>query len=319
MIKKRKIIVQLILLGSFLSFSACAAKENTVDTALQGAIKRHIESDRGESEKENLDTAEDVISDENTITTDEDLKEVLGDSLPETISTVSENAAERTTEVETASSNSSVFDEEVITEEEDPVDLKEIFHDYIRERMRTERFGDSKVPGQYEYAIMDIDDDGKEELLIKVDGGCTADTGLQIYGYDQETKEIYEEYSGWITITVYDTGYLVSDSMNNHGRSFLEYFWPYGLCKYNKETDTYEYIASVDAWDKNRFVDYPDPEFPTEKDLDGDGVVYSIYEAVDDGPSTEIILDGPEYEVWCKQYNEGNIKDFVLLPTDFAE
>ena len=79
----------------------------------------------------------------------------------------------------------------------------------------------------------------------------------------------------------------------------MDDFWPYQLYIYNPETDYYESIASVDAWQEQRYPeDEPDPEFPKEKDVNGDGVVY--YDGSGD------FMDNEEYESWWAQYNQGN-------------
>ena len=66
-----------------------------------------------------------------------------------------------------------------------------------------------------------------------------------------------------------------------------------------EDSDYYESIASVDAWQERRYPeDEPDPEFPKEKDVNGDGVVYY------DGSGN--FMDNEEYKAWCTQYNQGN-------------
>ncbi len=46
------------------------------------------------------------------------------------------------------------------------------------------------------YSIMDIDDDGQEELLINFsNANSMVGTVLYIYDYDRETGEVYIEYS----------------------------------------------------------------------------------------------------------------------------
>lgn len=96
---------------------------------------------------------------------------------------------------------------------------------------------------------MDIDDDGKEELLINyANAPHMAGMVLYIYDYVPETKEIYIEYRGWPDMRVYDNGYIKENASHNHGRSNLSYFWPYSLLQYDKTTDRYECIAYIDAW-----------------------------------------------------------------------
>lgn len=170
------------------------------------------------------------------------------------------------------------------------------------------------MPYENTYAVMDIDDDGKEELLINF-GNAHSMAGmvLYIYDYNRTTGEVYVEYAGFPGMTVYDNGYIKEEASHNHGRSALEDFWPYALLKYDVETDTYEQVANIDAWQRTISEDSePDPEFPREKDLDGDGIVYydisiSYYEPT-------MIMDNAEYEKWCEQYNTGNQKEIKWHP-----
>ena len=93
----------------------------------------------------------------------------------------------------------------------------------------------------------------------------------------------------------------------------MDDFWPYELLKYNKATDKYECVANIDAWQYQLHKDLPpDPGFPIEEDVDGDGIVY--YQAsMDDYEPTEI-MDKLACDTWCAQYNGGNIKEITWIP-----
>lgn len=93
----------------------------------------------------------------------------------------------------------------------------------------------------------------------------------------------------------------------------MDDFWPYSLYKYNARTDKYEAVALMDAWQQQIFEDSePDPDFPIEKDVDGDGIVY--YDMSDDYYAPSMIMDNAEYEKWCLKYNTGNIKSIKWYP-----
>ena len=164
------------------------------------------------------------------------------------------------------------------------------------------------------YSIMDVDDDGQEELLINFsNANSMAGTVLYIYDYDRETGEAYIEYSGFPLMTIYDNGYLKQEASHNHGRSSMDDFWPYSLYQYNGELDKYERVAMIDAWEYQIVEGYdPDPEFPIEKDIDGNGVVF--YDMSDNYYEPTWIKDDAEYHKWCEQYNTGNQKEIVWLP-----
>ena len=170
------------------------------------------------------------------------------------------------------------------------------------------------LPYENFFSVVDIDDDGKEELLISyANARSMAGMALYIYDYNYETKEIYIEYMGFPSISVYDTGYIKEEASHNHGRSNLNDFWPYALLKYNKATDKYECVANIDAWQYQMNEDVaPDSEFPREKDLDGDGIVY--YDISLDYYEPTNIMDNAEYDVWCKQYSGGNVKEISWMP-----
>ncbi len=193
----------------------------------------------------------------------------------------------------------------------------EVYRNLILEMMKTGTFPAtdgtpcSGMIYDNSYSVTDIDDDGKEELLISyANASCMAGMVLYIYDYDRETKEIYIEYAGWPNMTVYDNGYIKEEASHNHGRSNLDDFWPYALLKYNDQIDKYEYIASIDAWQYQISEDIdPDPEFPKEKDLDGDGIVYYFISENYYEPTQ--IMDNAEYAAWCEQYSEGSTKEII--------
>ena len=170
------------------------------------------------------------------------------------------------------------------------------------------------VPYENSFSVMDIDDDGKEELLINyANARSMAGMTLCIYDYNLESKEIYIEYMGFPSMSVYDNGYIKEEASHNHGRSNLNDFWPYTLLKYNDKTDKYECIANIDAWQYQMNEDIaPDPKFPREKDLDGDGIVY--YDMTLDYYEPTNIMDKEAYDVWCAQYNGGKVKEISWMP-----
>lgn len=152
------------------------------------------------------------------------------------------------------------------------------------------------------YAILDIDGDGKEELIINYSGASSmAGMVYYVYDYDRTTGEVYIECAGYPGVDFFDNGYVKEEASHNHGRSCLDDFWPYHLLKYNPEKDVYESIAHVDAWQKEL---YPEG-FPVDADKDGDGIVY--YTTPASYIPTEF-MDNAEYDIWCEQYNKGTVK-----------
>lgn len=178
-------------------------------------------------------------------------------------------------------------------------------------------------PYDNHYCVMDIDDDGRDELLINFSNGtCMAGMVYYIYDYDRNTGEVYIEHTGFPMMTVYDNGYIKDEASHNHGRSNLDDFWPYYLYKYDPKSDKYVLAAQIDAWQSTFYGEGEvDPDFPTDKDLDGDGIVY--YDMAEDYYTPTMIMDRSEYEKWCKQYTKGKEKEihwsFIITEEEYYE
>lgn len=159
------------------------------------------------------------------------------------------------------------------------------------------------------YAIMDIDEDGREELILNY-SNASAMAGMvyYVYDYNRTTGEVYIECAGYPDVDFLDNGYVKEEASHNHGRSELDDFWPYHLLVYNEEMDQYETIAQIDAWQKEL---YPN-DFPDDADKDGDGIVY--YTADIQFWSPTAFMDKEEYEIWCEQYNTGTAKKIQWKP-----
>lgn len=70
---------------------------------------------------------------------------------------------------------------------------------------RTSIEGDDWVYGLNKLAVLDIDSDGKEELLIEHNGSM-ADSKLYIYDYDEKTETVWSEFFAYPALTFYDNG-----------------------------------------------------------------------------------------------------------------
>ena len=177
----------------------------------------------------------------------------------------------------------------------------EVYRNLITDLVETNIFPVSNfpaegIPSSQFYTVMDIDEDEKEELLIKYSGANSmAGTVLYIYDYDRTTGEVYIEHFGWPQVIFYNNGYVKEEASHNHGRSDLDAFWPYQLIVYNAEKDKYESFIHVDAWQKEIIP----KEFPEEADKDGDGIVYYTAPA---SYIPEIFMDRAEYDAWCEPY-----------------
>lgn len=227
--------------------------------------------------------------------------------------------SEEAEEVEEKTENIEETDEEPLDIEEDKLEISEeeneIYASLLMELVETGTFPATQgvqcdgMPYENTYAILDVDNDEKNELLINYgNADFMAGMVLYVYDYDRTSKEVYVEHSGFPDMTFYENGYIKEGASHNHGRSNLDDFWPYSLYQYNAETDKYEVLANIDAWQYKMYEEaQPDPEFPVEKDLDGDGIVY--YDLSEDYYTPTMIMDKAEYDKWCEQYMSGNKKE----------
>ena len=127
------------------------------------------------------------------------------------------------------------------------------------------------------YAIMDIDGDGKDELVWRVAQTIMASMQENIYSYDEETGELVMELGAFPTCEYYREGLAVQSGWSHGTGAEGPDFWPFNVFYYNEETDTYDYCgycaqACLEAMQEMGWAD----RFPAEYDLDGDGIIYEI-------------------------------------------
>lgn len=153
--------------------------------------------------------------------------------------------------------------------------------------------------GENQYSIVDIDGDGKEELLICFTNTYMAAMVERVYAYDPESDTLQEELVEFPDVTYYDNGTVIAGWSHNQGLG--ETLWPFTLYQYDSSSDTYLEVASVDSWEKSyREKDYEGNMFPDELDTDGDGILYFINEPGD--YSTEYPVNKKEYDAWYQSY-----------------
>ena len=151
------------------------------------------------------------------------------------------------------------------------------------------------------FAIYDVDADGKNELLISYWTTSMAGNAFKIYGYDEISGDLQEEFSEYLGVTFYSNGMIEAKKSHNHGlASISEEFWPYALYQYDRENDCYIKIADVDAWEQAYRSEYEGIEFPKEADTDGDGLLYYIM--TNDTYEYQNPMDAEAYEKWRDSY-----------------
>lgn len=127
------------------------------------------------------------------------------------------------------------------------------------------------------YAILDVDGDGRDELVWRVAQTIMACVQENIYAYDEETGELSQEMGACPVCQYYRDGQAVTSGWSHATGMEGPDFWPFNVYVYNAETDAYEFIgycaqASLEAMKQMGWEE----RFPAEADLDGDGIVYEI-------------------------------------------
>jgi hypothetical protein len=122
--------------------------------------------------------------------------------------------------------------------------------------------------------VIDVDGDGRDELLISVDNSYMAGMVTVVYGLDKGS--VQEELSVFPGANFYTGGLVQSFASHNH--TFGE-LWPYSLLRYDAQSGEYQPIADVYGWDREYSeTDYEGNPFPADVDTDGNGSVVSITE-----------------------------------------
>lgn len=167
------------------------------------------------------------------------------------------------------------------------------------------------------FALVDLNGDGAEELIVCWDQACMAGMQGLVYTYDYPEEELRLVLSEFPALTFYENGTVAADWSHNQG--WAGRFWPYTLYQYSPDSGVYEETGSVDAWDlecvegDERLA----AAFPSEADADGDGLVYYILTGEwyrnDRTPSGGLDgrlwdtdpVDGADLEDWLNAYTGG--------------
>ena len=169
---------------------------------------------------------------------------------------------------------------------------------------------------QGKFALCDVDNDGKKELLFMNTNTYMAAQAEYVFAYDPEAKKLQTEFSEFPALTFYDNGIIKAEWSHNQGLAG-DNFWPYSLYQYVPETDSYGLVGMVDAWDKNcAETDDQNNPFPSEIDKSGTGIVYYIMK--DGQYDTTHPVDASDYNAWINSYI-GNALEIQIQYMDMTE
>lgn len=146
-------------------------------------------------------------------------------------------------------------------------------------------------------AIYDVDEDGKEELILGVEGTCMADMADYVYGYSETDDTFYLEYDGVFGCSFYEGG-IVCTPVSHSVFMYDDGFWPYEIYRYNPQKKKYEYYACAEEIVAGQLEGYE--EIFTEYDKDGDGKVYFT-----DVEGEGCYMDEQQYTKWRETILQG--------------
>lgn len=151
-------------------------------------------------------------------------------------------------------------------------------------------------PGTIEdetFAVVDVDGDGEEELLVGISNTSMAGMCKVVYGYDREKDDVRLEAQTFFAATFYPEMICVEAS-HNHGHAG-DVLWPYTVMSYDREKDVYQDQYYVDAWSRElaEYDSLLEREYPQEIDTENDGYVYLITQ---NGETK--ILNRQDFEKW---------------------
>ncbi len=154
------------------------------------------------------------------------------------------------------------------------------------------------------FAVADVDQDGREELLVRWTTTTTAGSLEAVYDYNPETGELKNEFCAYPLLTYYDNGVIKAGW--SHNQVPPAEFWPCTFYQYEPAENAYVEIGSLRAWDDMG----EGADFPTERDVDGDGTVYEIVKAGEEYSDYHSGYEGfrfnqAEVDEWLNGFMEG--------------
>lgn len=150
------------------------------------------------------------------------------------------------------------------------------------------------------FAVADVDQDGREELLVRWMTTITAGEIEAVYDYNPVSGEVKREFVAYPALTYYDNGIIKAEW--SHNQVPPAEFWPCTFYRYDAESDSYVELGSLRAWDDG----IEGWELPDGLDVDGDGTVYEIQKAGEEYQAYEgFHFSKAEVDEWLGGFMEG--------------
>lgn len=167
------------------------------------------------------------------------------------------------------------------------------------------------------FAILDINGDGKDELIVQFVTAPMAGNMETVYAYDEGENTLKAILTVFPAVTYYDNGIVKEEWSHGSGLSG-EGYWPYNLYRYAPATGTYELIAEVNMWSREvDTIDYKGDPYPEDIDAENAGTVFILaWDGVTETVSkstyetwlSEVMGDAQTVSVPYQALTEDNIK-----------
>lgn len=144
-----------------------------------------------------------------------------------------------------------------------------------------------------QFAVCDVDGDGREELILRCTAIMTAGARGYVFAWNWETGGVDLQLETSPDLIFYESGAVQSYALHNQGSAGRD-FWPYTLYRYDAYLDAYLEVGGVRAWGREALGN----GYPEEADTSGTGFVYYI----STGSGDEDPLDASIYEAWRYVY-----------------
>lgn len=171
-----------------------------------------------------------------------------------------------------------------------------ILHDMIQYPDKYwEQWEDRNIPENNQFAIIDINSDGTKELLVQYDDHWVPSSeefkSIDIYWY----RDVIDTIS-YVTPEFYKDGTILEKTSGNFGEAGWDIY------------KNGEPVLRMSILDKSKPAYYFDDDFPTDKDTDGDGIVYAWHGYENGYPTEEQYVTKAEYHAKMNETIRGTEK-----------